>query len=121
MGQSRRHRPGVERPGLAGPGEYAHASLAFDPILPLIDVRVPVEFAHGVRLNLHQRRGDLVGSREYARICDARRATLGFDRRLGQQVVAVALRWAVAPAMRSVASGPRTAAAKMYGSLGSGV
>src|SRR6266853_7008793 len=43
----------IHRPGASTRGEDSHASLAADVVLPLIRIRMPVQFAQSARLQLH--------------------------------------------------------------------
>jgi hypothetical protein len=77
--------------------EHAHARLAFDVVLPLIGVGVPVQLAHAAQLDLHQRRGDRLRSRKHTGIGDPHRSALGLERLLCQHLVAETL-WYLSPA-----------------------
>src|SRR5260370_4549594 len=57
--------------GLAFVQDDANASFAGEPELPLASVRMPVQFAHGSRLDRNHSSSDVLGYREVARVNDA--------------------------------------------------
>jgi hypothetical protein len=66
----------IERAGLARRREHAHARLAFDVVLPLVGIRMPVQLAHSTQLDLDERgrtRGETDPAASAAAAADPRR------------------------------------------------
>ena len=58
----------IERPRLGGGSEHAHARLTGDKEVPLVAVWVPVDLAHGTRLDCHQSGAEIICDGESGRI-----------------------------------------------------
>jgi len=69
--------------------EHGHPRLAGDEVLPLVHIRMPVQFAHTTRLYLDQGGRNRLGDLEQGGIGDADGSALHADRLLSHHVVAV--------------------------------
>src|SRR5579875_2309111 len=64
----------VESTRRTASGKYRPTSLTLNIVLPLVVIGMPVQFAHGPRLNLHQRRRNSRCHRKVGRVGNTHRA-----------------------------------------------